>query len=103
MLRRTLTGVAIQVCTQFTGINVSTYFQPTCKRPTAAYRTASYILIFAVYRALGLSGSKVLMITGINGALGTVVTLAFIAFFLDRVGRKPPLVFGTCYFLCGAG
>jgi len=77
MLRRTLTGIAIQVCTQFTGVNVSTYFQPT------------------LYRALGLSGSKVLMITGINGALGSVITLVFIAFVLDRVGRKPPLIIGA--------
>ncbi|KAJ7662981.1 general substrate transporter [Mycena rosella] len=77
MLRRTLTGIGIQVCTQFTGINVSSYFQPT------------------LYAALGLSGSKVLMITGINGALGAVLTLVFIYFILDRVGRKPPLIFGA--------
>ncbi|KAJ7447131.1 general substrate transporter [Mycena galericulata] len=77
MLRRTLTGIAIQVCTQFTGINVSSYFQPT------------------LYAALGLSGSKVLMITGINGALGAITTIIFIYFFLDRVGRKPPLIFGA--------
>ncbi|KAJ7153688.1 general substrate transporter [Mycena filopes] len=77
MLRRTLTGIAVQVCTQFTGINVSAYFQPT------------------LYAALGLSGSKVLMITGINGALGAVVTAIFIYFILDRVGRKPPLIFGA--------
>ncbi|KAJ7500333.1 general substrate transporter [Mycena galericulata] len=77
MLRRTLTGIAIQVCTQFTGINVSSYFQPT------------------LYAALGLSGSKVLMITGINGALGATTTIIFIYFFLDRVGRKPPLLFGA--------
>ncbi|KAJ7882280.1 general substrate transporter [Mycena leptocephala] len=77
MLRRTLTGMAIQICTQFTGINVSAYFQPT------------------LYAALGLSGSKVLMITGINGALGAIVTIIFIFFFLDRIGRKPPLYFGA--------
>jgi len=77
MLRRTLTGMAIQICTQFTGINVSAYFQPT------------------LYAALGLSGSKVLMITGINGALGAIVTIIFIFFFLDRIGRKTPLYFGA--------
>ncbi|KAJ7865183.1 general substrate transporter [Mycena olivaceomarginata] len=77
MLRRTLTGMAVQVCTQFTGINVSSYFQPT------------------LYAALGLSGSKILMITRINGALGAVVTIIFIYFFLDRVGRKPPLILGS--------
>ncbi|KAG8810794.1 hypothetical protein FRC18_003884 [Serendipita sp. 400] len=77
MLRRTLTGMAVQICCQFTGINVSAYFQPT------------------LYRALGLSGPKVLMITGINGALGVIVTGVFITFILDRVGRKPPLIFGA--------
>ncbi|KAF7337060.1 High-affinity glucose transporter [Mycena venus] len=77
MLRRTLTGIAVQVCTQFTGINVSSYFQPT------------------LYAALGLSGSKILMITGINGALGAIMTIIFIYFILDRVGRKPPLIFGA--------
>ncbi|KAJ6459470.1 general substrate transporter [Mycena vitilis] len=77
MLRRTLTGMGIQICTQFTGINVSSYFQPT------------------LYAALGLSGHKVLMITGINGALGAIITIIFIFFFLDRIGRKPPLYFGA--------
>ncbi|KAJ6561696.1 general substrate transporter [Mycena capillaripes] len=77
MLRRTLTGMAIQICTQFTGINVSSYFQPT------------------LYAALGLSGHKILLITGINGALGAIVTIIFIYFFLDRIGRKPPLIFGA--------
>jgi len=77
MLRRTLTGMGIQICTQFTGINVSSYFQPT------------------LYAALGLSGHKVLMITGINGALGAITTIIFIYFILDRVGRKPPLIFGA--------
>ncbi|KAJ7472655.1 general substrate transporter [Mycena latifolia] len=77
MLRRTLTGIGIQVCTQFTGINVSAYFQPS------------------LYAGLGFSGSKILMITGINGALGAIVTLIFIYFILDRVGRKPPLIFGA--------
>ncbi|KAJ7787726.1 general substrate transporter [Mycena olivaceomarginata] len=48
-----------------------------------------------IYAALGLSGSKILMITGINGALGAVVTIIFIYFFLDRVGRKSPLILGS--------
>jgi len=77
MIRRTLTGMAVQICTQFTGINVASYYQPT------------------LYAALGLSGPKVLMITGINGALGAVVILIFIYFILDRVGRKPPLIVGA--------
>jgi len=77
MFRRTATGMLIQICTQFTGINVAAYFQPT------------------LYRALGLSGSRVLLITGINGLLGNIVTAFFVYFILDRVGRKPPLLWGA--------
>lgn len=36
-----------------------------------------------------------LAITGINGVLGVVVTGLFITFILDRIGRKPPLMFGA--------
>jgi len=77
MLKRTLTGMGVQICTQFTGINVSTYFQPS------------------LYAALGYSGNTILLITGINGALGQIVTLAFIYFVLDRVGRRLPLIVGA--------
>ena len=53
-------------------------------------------LTFAVvYAALGMSGPTILLITGINGALGVVVTGIFITFILDRVGRKSPLIFGA--------
>ena len=37
------------------------------------------------------------MLTGINGALGTVVTFAFISLIIDRVGRKKPLIFGKAF------
>ncbi|CUA68692.1 putative quinate permease [Rhizoctonia solani] len=77
MLKRTLTGMGIQICCQFTGINVSAYFQPS------------------LYQALGYSGNTVLLITGINNLLGQVVTFAFIYFILDRVGRRLPLIIGA--------
>jgi len=77
MRRRTLTGIAIQLMTQSTGINVGAYFQPT------------------LYAALGYSGDKSLMLTGINGALGAIVTFSFIALVIDRIGRKKPLIFGA--------
>ncbi|KEP54954.1 putative MFS sugar transporter [Rhizoctonia solani 123E] len=77
MLKRTLTGMAVQICCQFTGINVSAYFQPT------------------LYQALGYSGNTILLITGINNLLGQVVTFLFIYFILDRVGRRLPLIIGA--------
>jgi hypothetical protein len=96
MLRRTLTGMAVQICTQFTGINVSSYFQPTREWISFDVDSTEPLFFFCtVYAALGLSGSKILMITGINGALGAVVTIIFIYFFLDRVGRKSPLILGN--------
>lgn len=42
-----------------------------------------------------MRGSNVLAITGINGVLGVIVTGLFITFVLDRIGRKPPLMFGA--------
>ncbi|KAG9102692.1 hypothetical protein FRC06_001439 [Ceratobasidium sp. 370] len=65
MLKRTLTGMAVQICCQFTGINVSAYFQPS------------------LYAALGYSGNTILLITGINNALGQIVTFVFIYCILD--------------------
>jgi hypothetical protein len=83
MFRRTATGMLIQICTQFTGINVAAYFQPTCQ---CFYLTSRIFLIdrlfLEVYRALGLSGSRVLLITGINGLLGNIVTAFFVYFIL---------------------
>lgn len=66
MLKRTLTGMAVQICCQLTGINVSAYFQPS------------------LYAALGYSGNTILLITGINNALGQIVTFVFIYCILDR-------------------
>lgn len=58
--------MAVQICCQFTGINVSAYFQPS------------------LYAALGYSGNTILLITGINNALGQIVTFIFIYCILDR-------------------
>ncbi|CEL59439.1 High-affinity glucose transporter OS=Kluyveromyces lactis (strain ATCC 8585 / CBS 2359 / DSM 70799 / NBRC 1267 / NRRL Y-1140 / WM37) GN=HGT1 PE=3 SV=1 [Rhizoctonia solani AG-1 IB] len=77
MLKRTLTGAAVQVCAQLSGINVSAYFQPS------------------LYRSLGYDGNTILLITGINNALGQIVTFVFIYFILDRVGRRLPLIIGA--------
>ncbi|KAF8680993.1 General substrate transporter [Rhizoctonia solani] len=97
MLKRTLTGVAVQVCCQLSGtsephhsytkrlnntllkpgINVIAYYQPS------------------LYKAIGISGDTILLITGISGVLGQIVTFVFIYCILDRVGRRLPLIIGA--------
>jgi hypothetical protein len=51
--------VALQVCCQWTGVNVNSYYGPT------------------IYKQLGYSGPTVLLISGISGAWGMVVTYVF--------------------------
>ncbi|KAH0585023.1 hypothetical protein H2248_008292 [Termitomyces sp. 'cryptogamus'] len=82
MAKRLFVAVGVQVFTQFTGINVINYFGPT------------------MYRSLGITGHKSLLVQGIYGAVGPIANLFFIVFLLDRVGRKKPLVFGAGSFVC---
>ncbi|CAE6424644.1 unnamed protein product [Rhizoctonia solani] len=42
-----------------------------------------------------LRGNTILLITGINNALGQIVTFVFIYYILDRVGRRLPLIIGA--------
>jgi hypothetical protein len=53
---------------QWTGVNVNNYYFST------------------IYGMLGFSGSQQLMISGISGAWGMVVTWIFITFIVDRIG-----------------
>ncbi|KAI0042870.1 general substrate transporter [Auriscalpium vulgare] len=77
MLRRTLVAVGVQVFGQFTGINVINYYGPT------------------MYKSLGISSGKLLLIQGIYGAVGPITNFIFITLILDTVGRKKPLLFGA--------
>lgn len=113
-LRRTLCGVMVQVCCQWTGVNVNSYFGPT------------------IYKALGFTGSRILLISGISGAAGVVgqciirshqrrsrelirppsalllllttspyvETFTFITFMVDRIGRRKPLLWGGILMAC---
>jgi len=74
---RLMHGVAVQVFTQMTGINVINYYQNT------------------MYKALGIVGNKSLLVSGIYNCVGPISNLIFIFFLLDRVGRRKPLLFGT--------
>ncbi|TVY25685.1 MFS glucose transporter [Lachnellula hyalina] len=70
-------GVAVQVFTQLSGINVIGYYQ------------------VIMYKALGFTGGKAILISGIYNCVGPVSNFIFIVFILDRVGRRKPLLFGT--------
>ncbi|KAK4184889.1 high-affinity glucose transporter [Podospora australis] len=74
---RLMHGVAVQVFTQFTGINVIGYFQ------------------VSMYEALGITGNRALLVAGIYNCLGPLANLVFIVFLIDRVGRRKPLLWGT--------
>ncbi|KAK0625119.1 general substrate transporter [Bombardia bombarda] len=74
---RLMHGVAVQVFTQFTGINVIGYYQTQ------------------MYRALGITGNRVLLVAGIYNCIGPLANLFFIVFMIDRVGRRKPLLWGT--------
>ncbi|TFK75143.1 general substrate transporter [Pluteus cervinus] len=81
MVRRTLVAVGVQSLCQFTGINVINYFGPL------------------MYKSLGVTGDRALLVQGIYGAIGPIANLFFIIFVLDRVGRKKPLIFGAASFV----
>jgi len=74
---RLMHGVLVQVFTQLTGINVIGYYQTL------------------MYDALGITGNRNLLVTGIYNCVGPITNLIFIVFILDRVGRRKPLIFGT--------
>jgi MFS family permease len=60
-----------------------------------------------MYHNLGIEGDRALLVTGIYNVVGPIFNLIFIVFFLDRVGRRKPLLFGTIAIsvalICEAG
>lgn len=60
-----------------TGVNVITYYQTI------------------MYKALGITGSRNTLVAGVYNCVGPLANLIFVVFFLDRVGRRKPLLFGT--------
>jgi MFS family permease len=74
---RLLHGTAVQVFTQLTGINVIGYYQTI------------------IYTALGITGHTNVLVAGIYNIVGPITNFIFITFFLDRVGRKRPLIYGA--------
>ncbi|KAF1850597.1 MFS sugar transporter-like protein [Cucurbitaria berberidis CBS 394.84] len=75
--KRLMHATLVQVFTQMTGINVIGYY--------------STIL----YENLGITGDRNLLVTSIYNVVGPIFNFFFIVFFLDKVGRRKPLIFGT--------
>lgn len=48
-----------------------------------------------MYKALGITGHRNLLVAGIYNIMGPLANLIFITFIVDRIGRKKPLLFGT--------
>ncbi|KAF1835915.1 MFS sugar transporter-like protein [Decorospora gaudefroyi] len=74
---RLMHATLVQVFTQMTGINVIGYYGTI------------------MYKNLGITGDRNLLVTSIYNVVGPIFNFVFIVFFLDRVGRKKPLLFGT--------
>lgn len=78
-----------RILTTFSSINVIGYYQTI------------------MYHNLGIEGDRALLVTGIYNVVGPIFNLIFIVFFLDRVGRRKPLLFGTIAItvalICEAG
>ncbi|KAI1766306.1 general substrate transporter [Hypoxylon sp. FL1150] len=74
--RRLALATLVQVFTQFTGINVIGYYQTI------------------MYKALGFTGGKELLVAGIYNCVGPLANLIFITFLADRIGRKRPMIYG---------
>lgn len=70
-------GLAVQVFAQMTGINVISYYQTI------------------MYRALGFTGNRNTLVAGLYNCVGPLTNLIFVVYFLDRVGRRKPMLFGT--------
>lgn len=47
------------------------------------------------YKALGITGNSATLVSGIYNVVGPLANLIFIVFFLDRVGRRWPLIIGA--------
>lgn len=76
-----------------TGINVINYYQNIMS--VLHCRHDYYVLTLYRYEALGITGSRATLVTGIYNVVGPLANLLFITFILDRIGRRRPLLFGA--------
>lgn len=71
-------GMAMMMCQNLTGINAINYYSPT------------------IFKSLGFQGTSAgLFATGIYGVVKCVATLVFMIWFIDVVGRRRALIYGS--------
>lgn len=104
-LHRTVAACAVQAMTQFSGINVNSYYGPQIYNAlgeshlSPLSRALARLLGLSLTRALkltpGFNGTSTLLINGISGAWGMLCVWVFITFLVDRIGRRRPLIIGS--------
>lgn len=75
----------------------STITKTSCPYPSPIpfHPTSTQLTPTQRYENLGITGNRATLVTGIYNVVGPLANLIFITFFLDRVGRKKPLLFGA--------
>ena len=76
---RLLLGCSLFLWQNATGINAINYYSPT------------------VFKSIGIVGTNTsLLTTGIFGVIKTIITLIWLFFLIDKLGRRWLLMFGAC-------
>lgn len=71
--------MALMLLQNSSGINALNYYSPT------------------IFKSLGFTGTSVgLLATGIFGIVKTSGTIIFMLFAVDRLGRRPAMLLGSC-------
>ena len=77
--QRLLTGMALMLLQNMSGINALNYYSP------------------AIFTAIGFTGTNVsLLATGVFGIVKATTTLIFMLLLIDRLGRRRAMLIGSC-------
>jgi MFS family permease len=94
--KRLMHATLAQVFTQMTGFVNPSPCGPLMIRMANNWYSINVIGYYStiLYKNLGIVGDRNLLVSSIYNVVGPVFNLIFITLFLDRVGRKKPLIFG---------
>lgn len=91
---RLMHATLVQVFTQMTGFDLHPDFSSDYTNFLSSINVIGYYGTI-LYENLGITGDRNLLVTSIYNIVGPIFNFFFIVFFLDKVGRKKPLIFGT--------